>query len=242
MKKKLFCSIYLMMVMATFPKNIFAMHIMEGMLPPMWAGIWIAACIPFLVLGYRDIKRVNEKSSGSLVLLALCGAFAFVLSALKIPSVTGSCSHPTGVGLGAIMFGPYAMSIVGVIILLFQALLLAHGGLSTLGANTFSMGIVGPIISYIIYKFGKKIGLKNSMAVFFAAFLGDLVTYIVTSIQLSLAFPTSGSIIASFAKFAGIFAVTQIPLAIVEGLLTVIVFGIVEKYNRNQLREMSVIE
>ena len=66
----------------------------------------------------------------------------FVLSALKIPSLTGSCSHPTGVGLGAILFGPSVMSVLGTIILLFQSLLLAHGGLTTLGANAFSMAIV----------------------------------------------------------------------------------------------------
>ena len=78
------------------------------------------------------------------MLLGLCGAFAFVLSSLKIPSVTGSCSHPTGVGLAAILFGPSVACIMALIVLLFQALLLAHGGLTTLGANVFSMGVAGP--------------------------------------------------------------------------------------------------
>jgi cobalt/nickel transport system permease protein len=31
------------------------------------------------------------------------------------------------------------MSVLGGLVLLFQALLLAHGGLTTLGANAFSM-------------------------------------------------------------------------------------------------------
>ena len=66
------------------------------------------------------------------MILGLSGAFVFILSALKIPSVTGSSSHPTGVGLGSILFGPLAMSVVGSIVLLFQAVLLAHGGLTTL--------------------------------------------------------------------------------------------------------------
>ena len=61
----------------------------------------------------------------------------FVISSLKIPSVTGSCSHMTGTGLGAILFGPTAAGVLGLIVLLFQAILLAHGGLTTLGANTF---------------------------------------------------------------------------------------------------------
>ena len=71
------------------------------------------------------------------MLIAVVGAFAFVLSALKIPSVTGSSSHPTGVGLAAILFGPAITSVLGLIVLIFQAILLAHGGITTLGANVF---------------------------------------------------------------------------------------------------------
>ena len=77
----------------------------------------------------------------------MSGAFIFVISSLKIPSVTGSCSHMTGTGLGAILFGPAAVSVLGLIVLLFQAVLLAHGGLTTIGANTFSMAIAGPLVS-----------------------------------------------------------------------------------------------
>lgn len=36
------------------------------------------------------------------------------------------------------------MAVLGTITLLFQALLLAHGGLTTLGANVFSMAIAAP--------------------------------------------------------------------------------------------------
>jgi cobalt/nickel transport system permease protein len=48
----------------------------------------------------------------------------------------------------------------------------------------------------------------------------------VTSFELALAFPDPISgFLGAFAKFAGIFAVTQIPLAIAEGLLTVVVMS-----------------
>ena len=164
----------------------------------------------------------------------MCGAFAFVLSALKIPSVTGSCSHPTGVGLGAILFGPTATTILGLIVLLFQALLLAHGGLTTLGANLFSMAIVGPIVSWAVYQALKKAGAKPAVAVFCAAALGDLLTYVTTSFQL-------GVVYGNVAEYLTIFAVTQIPLAIAEGLLTVVVFNVLEKYSAAELRELSVL-
>ena len=109
-----------------------AMHIMEGFLPVKWAVIWYVLFIPFFVVGLKNITKVVQEHPKKKLLLALCGAFVFVLSALKIPSVTGSCSHPTGVGLAAILFGPSVTVVLGTIVLLFQALLLAHGGITNL--------------------------------------------------------------------------------------------------------------
>ena len=211
-----------------------AMHIAEGYLPKAWAFGWMAVCVPFVVAGFLSIRKKVERSPKAKVLLAMCGAFAFVLSALKIPSVTGSCSHPTGVGLGAILFGPTATTILGLIVLLFQALLLAHGGLTTLGANLFSMAIVGPIVSWAVDQALKKAGAKPAVAVFCAAALGDLLTYVTTSFQL-------GVVYGNVVEYLTIFAVTQIPLAIAEGLLTVVVFNVLEKYSAAELRELAVL-
>ena len=96
-----------------------AMHIAEGYLPAGWCVVWGAVCVPFVAAGFLSIKRKVEQAPRAKILLAMCGAFAFVLSALKLPSFNGSCSHPTGVGLGAILFGPTTMSVLGLIVLLF---------------------------------------------------------------------------------------------------------------------------
>src|SRR5699024_4704762 len=127
------------------------MHIMEGYLPVGFCVLWGVICLPFLAAGLMSIRKVINENRRVLILLAMSGAFILVISSLKIPSWTGSCSHMTGTGLGAILFGPVAVSILGLIVLLFQAILLAHGGLTTLGANTFSMAIAGPFVSYGIY-------------------------------------------------------------------------------------------
>ncbi len=200
------------------------MHIMEGYLPASHCAAWYAASAPFVVAGALRIRKIVRERPEARMILAASGAFAFVLSALKIPSVTGSCSHPTGTGLGAVIFGPSVMAVLGVLVLLFQALLLAHGGLTTLGANTFSMAVVGPWVAYAIWRLGRGLGLSVALSIFLAAALGDLATYVFTSVQLALAYPdpTSG-IVGAVAKFGGIFAVTQIPLAIAEGILTVVV-------------------
>jgi cobalt/nickel transport system permease protein len=219
-----------------------AMHVAEGFLPVQWAVFWWVVALPFFIVGLRSLSRITQQHPELKLLLALSGAFTFVLSALKIPSVTGSCSHPTGTGLGAILFGPSAMTVLGGLVLLFQAVLLAHGGLTTLGANMFSMAIVGPFVAYGVYHLLLKLG-NQKLAIFLASALENLLTYVTTSLQLALAFPAaSGGIWAAFLKFAGIFAITQIPLAISEGLLTVLVWNWLQTYSREELETLKLIK
>ena len=224
------------------PQSAFAMHIMEGYLPPVHCIAWGVLCIPFLALGLIRIRRMVKEPRQAL-LLAMSGAFIFVISSLKIPSVTGSCSHMTGTGLAAILFGPAAACVLGLIVLLFQALLLAHGGLTTLGANTFSMAIAGPLLSWGIWLLCKKLKLNRKVSIFLAATLGDLLTYCVTSLQLAAAYPAAeGGMAASAVKFLGVFAPTQIPLAIIEGILTVIVIIGLETYARPELKQIGFLK
>lgn len=225
------------------PETTYAMHIMEGYLPLPWALFWWAIFVPFFIFGLRSINRIVKEHPQTKLLLGVAGAFAFVLSALKIPSVTGSSSHPTGTGLGAVLFGPLAMSVLGSMVLFFQALLLAHGGLTTLGANAVSMAVVGPLVAYGIYRLITGANGGQRVAIFAAALLANLSTYMVTSLQLALAFPAeTGGVLASFAKFAGIFAVTQIPLAISEGLLTVLVWNWLQAYNAKELVQLRLLK
>lgn len=221
------------------PRSAAAMHIMEGFLPWGWSLFWTAVSLPFVLLGYRSLNRLLVANPNYKMLLGLAAAFVFVISALKMPSVTGSCSHPTGVGLGTILFGPLVMTLISTIVLVFQSLLLAHGGITTLGANVFSMGIAGPLAAFAIFMLGRKGLLPRRLTVFLAAFTANMVTYLVTSMQLALAFPMeAGGWAASFLKFAAIFAITQIPLAASEAILTIIIFNVLYSYNNQELTSL----
>lgn len=217
-----------------------AMHIMETYLPLVHCISWGAISLPFVAMGAISIRRTVNKHRKTLLILAMAGAYTFVLSSLKIPSVTGSSSHPTGTGLGAILFGPAVMAVLGLIVLLFQAILLAHGGLSTLGANTFSMAIAGPFLTYGVYKLCIKMNVSKRISVFVSSALGALFTYMVTSVQLGIAHPSQvGGVVGSTTKFLAIFAVTQIPLAIIEGMVTVMVIIGLETYAKPELTELG---
>jgi cobalt/nickel transport system permease protein len=146
----------------------------------------------------------------------------------------------TGTGLGAILFGPAAVSVLGIIVLLFQSILLAHGGITTLGANCFSMAIAGPFLSYGIYVLCKKLNVNRRVGIFLAASVGDLFTYCVTSLQLALAHPSEvGGVGASCVKFLAVFAPTQMPLAIIEGILTVVIILALESFATKELKSIG---
>jgi cobalt/nickel transport system permease protein len=217
------------------------LHIMEGFLPLQWCAFWYALSLPVVAYGAYKMNKLIKGDRDVLPLLAVSGAFIFVLSSLKMPSVTGSCSHPTGTGLGAILFGPWITSVMAMIVLIYQAIFLAHGGLTTLGANTFSMGIAGPIVAVLIYKAAMKSRINLYIAVFLAATFADWATYVVTSLQLALAFPAaSGGVLASFWAFAAVFAITQVPLAIVEGVVTALMFKYIVQLRSDVLLKLKV--
>lgn len=207
------------------------MHIMEGYLPAAHALGWAAVAAPCVALGLRRLSKWTRDNPSGKLFLGACAGFAFVLSAMKLPSVTGSCSHPTGIGLGAVLLGPWTMAVLGTIVLLFQALFLAHGGLTTLGANAFSMAIAGSLVAWGVHRSAKLLRASDSVALFLAASLSDLATYVATSLQLGFAFPAAqGGVAASTAKFLLIFVPTQVPLAVSEGLLTVFVMNLLRSH------------
>ncbi len=197
------------------------MHIMEGYLPWQWCLVWFAIALPIVFFGINKITKIIRENPEQKMIVALSGAFIFLLSSLKLPSVTGSSSHPTGTGLSAVLYGVSCTAFLSTIVLVFQALLLAHGGITTLGANIFSMGIAGPAVAFVIWFALRRAKVSVPVSMFFAAMLADLATYVVTALQLTAAFGGAAGYGTAFIDF-----MTQVPLAIVEGAI----FSMFAKY------------
>lgn len=213
------------------------MHIAEGFLPVSHAVGWAAVATPFVIHGAMSVAKQVKENPETKMLLGAAGAFTFVLSALKIPSVTGSSSHPTGTGLGAVLFRPPVMAFMSTVVLVFQALLLAHGGITTLGANVFAMGVVGPWVAYAAWRLIKP--FNESAGVFSAAFFGCLATYVVTALQLAFAHH-AGGLLSAAGTFLLLYAPTQLPLAVIEGLVTVVVYRTLSQVAIPELKLLGV--
>ncbi len=196
------------------------MHIAEGFLPIEWCLIWFIISIVFIAVGIVQMKKVIDESPESKKIFTISGVLIFILSLLKLPSVTGSCSQALGNGLSGSLFGPAITSVIVTIVLILQAFLLGYGGLTTLGANIFSIGIVGPFVAFIVYYGLKRFDIPPYISMAITAFLSNIFTCITAAAQLGLVY-------GKFNAFLIIYAITQLPLAIIDTFITTIVFIVI---------------
>ena len=137
MSKKLF-SVLMLLGCFLSADNAYAMHISEGILPWNWAAVWFVVAMPFVGYGLYRLKKMSEADLSFKPLVGLMAAVVFIISCMPIPVPTaGTCAHPTGIGIPAILLGPAISAVIAAAALLIQALFLSHGGLSTaiLGIN-----------------------------------------------------------------------------------------------------------
>ena len=206
------------------------MHIVEGYLPIWQCLFWFILSGIVVVYGFYQLMKFIRENPNYKSVFTLSALLMLVMSFLKFPSVTGSCTHPTGNGLSGAIIGPPITAVFATIILLFESLILGYGGITTIGANIFSWGIFGPLIAFLIYKGLSKFGVPNIVIVMLATFFANFATYFMTSLQLAFAFPGSG-IFATFIKIFAIFFVTVLPLVFVDCTVSAVVWVIIYSLN-----------
>jgi cobalt/nickel transport system permease protein len=203
------------------PSPASAMHISEGILPFSWALFWFLASAPFLALGLRTLARRSAADLASKPLVGMVAAVVFVISCMPIPvPLAGTCSHPCGTGLAAVLLGPALGVVAAAVALLIQALFLSHGGLSTWGANLFSMGVMGSFAGYAAFRGLRLAGLGLVAAAFGAGLVADWATYAGTAMIMAAGIRGASPFGPLAAKIALAFVPTQLPLGLVEGAIT----------------------
>jgi len=219
-----------------------AMHISEGILPLPWAVLWYALALPFVALGIRRLNALAKEDLSFKPLVGLLAAVVFIISCMPVPvPIAGTCSHPCGTGMAAILLGPYVSSLIAAVALLLQALFLSHGGISTWGANIFSMGVIGSLAGYFTFKGLRAMGVPLGLAAFFAGLQADWATYMVTSLELALGIRGSEPFLPLLEKILLAFVPTQLPLGILEGAMTAGMVMLLYRKRPDILVKMRVI-
>jgi cobalt/nickel transport system permease protein len=218
MKRGLLLSVLLIVLL---PQSLWAMHLPEMLLPAKWAGLWFVFVAPFFFWGLHTIQRKSLENPRYKSMVALMGASVFIISCMPIPvPFVGACAHPCGTGLAALLIGPGPTVVLASIALVLQALFLSHGGLTTLGANLFSIGLIGAYAGYAIFWGARRLHCSVFTAAFLAGLISHLLTYVSISLVLGLGLQGSMSWETLFVKALTAFLPFMIPIGILEGILT----------------------
>ncbi|MFN3395568.1 MAG: energy-coupling factor ABC transporter permease [Thermodesulfovibrionales bacterium] len=218
------------------------MHISEGILPFNWALLWFLVAAPFVLWGLYELKKKSSTDLSFKPLVGLMAAVVFIISCMPIPVPTaGTCSHPCGTGMAGILVGPVISILITSIALLIQALFLAHGGLSTWGADIVSMGVIGSFAGYLTFKTLRSVKINMAVSGFLAGLLADWATYLTTSVELASGIRGDSPFMPLFWKILVAFIPTQFPLGILEGAMTAGMVMLLYKKRPDLLVKMRVI-
>ncbi|HEY5386781.1 MAG TPA: cobalt transporter CbiM [Thermoleophilia bacterium] len=163
------------------------MHIPDGYLGPQTYVLFDVVMVPIWVTAARKAKRTLKAKQ--IPLMALGAAFSFVIMMFNVPVIGGSTGHAVGATLIAIILGPWAAVIAISIALVIQAGLFGDGGITSIGANCFTMGVVAPFVGYYLFRLvagDSPSSLRRVVASGVAAYVALVAAAIVAGFLLGL--------------------------------------------------------
>ncbi|MFH1612917.1 MAG: energy-coupling factor ABC transporter permease [bacterium] len=211
------------------------MHIPDGFLD-------IKTCVSLSIVSIGiisfAIKKINKKiEEKHIPMMGVISAFIFAAQMLNFPIAGGTSGHFMGGALAAILLGPLTGVLVMTTILIVQCFVFQDGGLTTLGANIFNMGIIGSLLSYYLYLGINKI-IKNKKGNFIGAFIISWLSIVLASGFCAIELAISKTVPLKIVLFSmvGIHSL----IGIVEGLITLVVLNFILKI-RPDLLEIKKI-
>ncbi len=202
------------------------MHLPDGIIP-LWQTViyWILAIIPLTLYSFR-IVRVKEREK-IIINTAIFAAATVVVSSLSIPSPFGVPIHFFLIPLAAILLGPLTAVTVAFLCFTVQFLFLGMGGLTSLGANTVTMGIVMSFSTYIFYKL--TLDLDKNLSIFSGTFMG-IIFATVAQILILL-----GAGVATLELLLTTLVPFYLFVAVIEGVANVFIIDFISKIKPEML-------
>ena len=191
------------------------MHISEGVLsaPVLVAGAVLTAAGVAVGLRKTDYEKLPE--------VAVLSSVFFVASLVHVP-VGPSAAHLVLNGVCGLLLGWAAFPAI-LVGLSLQALLFQFGGLTTLGVNTFNMAFPAVVFYYICRNPIRSSSRKIRLLAEFAA--GSGVIFF-SGLLVAVSLLATGE---SFHAAARLIILSQIPVMIIEGILTIFIIEFFRK-------------
>jgi len=204
------------------------MHIPDGFIDAKtWAPLWVVSATAVGAAAKRAGGKLDDRA---VPLLGVTAAFIFAAQMLNFPVGAGTSGHFSGGVLAAILLGPASGLLVMSTVLGIQCLVFQDGGLTALGANIFNMGLVGSVLGYLVYRGIRATGAGRSVAAFVSAWLAVVCSASFCAVELGISgtVPLRPALVA----MAGVHAI----IGMVEGAITVMVLGFLERVRPDLLR------
>ncbi len=198
------------------------MHLAEGMLPMPQVIGWSAIALPVLIWSIRGEQLEQKKISSSSTIIASATSLLFAATLLPLPvPIIGATSHICLTPVLALIVGLRRIIWPTFFVLLLQAIFFAHGGLTTLGINMLSLGLLGPMVTIGIWNVLLKLGRNNTIGLGIACGIGGLSVYLIDALVLAFALSETVHPATTFVSVIVGFAPVQIPLSILESVVSV---------------------
>ena len=164
------------------------MHIPDGYLSPSTCALAYASAAPFWYVALQKVKR--RLHTRFVPLISVFSAFSFVIMMFNLPLPGGTTGHATGVGLAAVVLGPWAGMLALSVALVIQAVFFGDGGITAIGANCFNIAIVGSLVASLVYRLTAGTAPMGSSRRLFAAglagYVGINASALLTAIEFGL--------------------------------------------------------
>ncbi len=138
---------------------------------------------------YAIKKLSRETSEMRIPLLAVASVFILLIQLINFPIIKITASHFIGAVLLAALVGPWAGCLIIALVLIIHQLVLGYGGLASLGANIFNLGIIGATGGYYALMRIKKLFPHNNKgyltSLFIVSFGSVIIINLFFYIQLS---------------------------------------------------------
>lgn len=201
------------------------MHVPDGFIDaPVSIAAGVAA-VGAVAISLRGARRELDERTAPLA--GLVAAFIFAVQMLNFPVAAGTSGHLLGGALAAILVGPYTGVLCVSVVLLMQGVLFADGGLTALGVNIVTMGVVTVVVAYAVFR--GLVGLlpDSRRSVTVAAFAGALLSVPASAAFFTLLYAVGGTTDIPISKVLGAMVGVHVLIGIGEALITAATVGAV---------------
>jgi cobalt/nickel transport system permease protein len=168
------------------------MHIPDGFVDIPTAAVTGVVSLGAVAWSVR--KASKDLGERTVPLLGVTAAFIFAAQMLNFPVAAGTSGHFLGAVLAAALLGPWMGTLALTVVLVVQALAMADGGITALGANVLNMAIVGIWVGYGVFLLFKRVLPRNLVGYLVSLAVGSWFSIVAAAAVCAVELAVSGTI------------------------------------------------